>query len=94
MKVESLTRILDGVAGVRKDGGAHLFSDETDVSIFIGLPAEVLNLPRVTRLTSTPDMLTIETSKGERFYFPPEVVVGVKVGSPETKAHPRGAGFR
>ena len=94
MKVDSLSRILDGVTGVRKDGGAHLFPEDVDVSIFIGLPAEVLSLPRVARLTSTPDMVTIETAKGERYYFAPEVIVGVKVGGAENKAHPRGPGFR
>ncbi len=93
MKIDSIGRILDGIGGVRKDGGTYLVPEELDLSVFVGLGAEVLTIPRVTRLTPTPDLVTIDTVKGDRLYFPPDFVVGMKTGVTELKG-PRATGFR
>jgi hypothetical protein len=91
MKLELITRIFDGVSSARKDGGAYLLPEETDVSIYISLPAEVLTLPRVSKVTTGAELLVVETFKGERFYFAPEDVAGIKLGT--TREKDRGAGF-
>jgi hypothetical protein len=96
IKPDLVTRILDGISGLRKEGNAYLVSEETDLSIYIGLQAEVLTLVRVARVTLTADLLSVETFKGDRFYFPPDLVVGVKAAAAEGRSHGRGsgAGFR
>lgn len=93
MKVELIHRILDGVSGAKKDGGAWVIPEEVDVSVFIGLPSEVMAVPRVARAEATADLLTVETHKGERYYFAVEDVAGVKCGAPEKRSSGRGAGF-
>ena len=87
-------RVFDGVSGVKKEGGAWVIPEEVDVSVFIGLPSEVMAVPRVSRAEATADLLTVETHKGERYYFAVETVVGVKCGPSEKRASGRGAGFR
>jgi len=49
MKVDVINRILEGVPGVRKDGASWLVPEDTDLSFYIGLPAEVLSITRVAR---------------------------------------------
>jgi len=91
MKLELITRVFEGISGARKDGGAWLFPEEVEVSLYVSLPAEVLTLPKVSRVLPTAELLTVETHRGERFYFAPEDLSGVKVGS--TRERDRGAGF-
>jgi hypothetical protein len=94
MKPELITKVLDGITGVRKDGAAHLVPEETEVSVYIGIAAEVLTVPRVSRVTVTGDLLSIETFKSERYFFTPEAVVGLKAGAADGKSLGRGgAGF-
>jgi hypothetical protein len=94
-KLELITRILDGVPGVRKDGAAWLLPEHPEVSIYVALPAEVLTLPRVARVTATADIAVIETHKGESFLFATDVIAGAKFGSSDGKpAGARSAGFR
>ena len=94
MKIELVSRVLESTTGIRKDGAAFLISEECELSIYIALPSEVLTIPRVSRFQPSPDLVTIETTKGERFYFGPDLIAGVKVGSGESKGIGRGAGFR
>jgi hypothetical protein len=94
MKIELITRVLDGIAGVRKEGHAHLIPDDVEVSLFIALPSEVLTVPRVKRAELQADLLVLDTHKGDRFHFAVEDVAGVKSGTPEKQAGGRGAGFR
>jgi hypothetical protein len=94
MKIELITRVLDGIPGVRRDGAVHLIPDEVEVSVFIGLPSEVLTVPRVARAELHADLLSLETHKGERFHFAVEDVAGLKSSAPEKQSGGRGAGFR
>jgi hypothetical protein len=93
MKVDSINRILEAVTGVRKDGGSYLVPEENDLSVYIGFGSEVLTVARVARVTPQAELVVIETAKGERFYFPPESIAGVKLGQVESKG-PRSTGFR
>jgi hypothetical protein len=94
MKIDVLNKVLEGVPGVRKDGPSWLVPEETELSFYIALPAEVLSITRISRAIATPDLLTLETAKGERFYFTHEVVAGLKVGVSDVKSLGRSAGFR
>jgi hypothetical protein len=94
MKLELIQRILDNTAGVRKDGAAYLVPDEIEVAVFIGLPSEVLTVPRCARFEATADLLTIDTHKGERFSFAVADVAGFRASGQEKRAGGRSAGFR
>jgi hypothetical protein len=94
MKIEHIQRILDGVAGIRKDGAAWLVPEDVDVTVFIGLPSEVMGVPRVARAEAAGELLVLETHKGERYYFAIADVAGVKHGPGEKRSAGRGAGFR
>jgi len=87
-----LGKILDGAPGVKKDGGAYLVSEELECTAFIALGSEVLQVARVLRVEIAADMVTLGTQKGERFFFPPEQIVGWRVGG-EGKAAKLSAGF-
>src|SRR6516165_3393369 len=57
MKLDLVTRVLDGVPGVRKEGAAYLIPDDLEVSVFIGLPSEVLTVPRCARVEPSREQL-------------------------------------
>jgi len=87
-----LTKILDSTSGVKKDGASYLIPEELDVNVFIALGQEILQIPRLQRVEGG-DVLVLITHKNERFYFPPDQVVGLRIGGPEAKARNSGAGF-
>jgi hypothetical protein len=94
MKLEMIQRILDTTAGLRKDGAAYLVPDEIELAVFIGLPSEVLTVPRCARLEPSGELLTIDTHKSERFTFAVADVAGFKSTGQEKRAAGRSAGFR
>ena len=94
MKIEMVQRILDTTSGVRKDGGAYLIPEEVEVAVFIGLPSEVLTVPRCARLEPAGELLVIDTHKGERFSFALTDVAGLKSAGQERRPGGRSAGFR
>lgn len=93
MTHELLTRVLDGIPALRKDGAAYLVPDDLELAVFVALPSEVLSVPRLARLEPTAELLIAETHKGERYFFATKDVAGVKIGAPE-KRSTGGAGFR
>jgi hypothetical protein len=94
MKAEQVERILDGIPGVRKEGAAHLITEEYETSLYVSLPAEVLTIARIARVERGADILTVETHQGDRYYVHLETVAMVKVSTPNKHGAPRGAGFR
>jgi hypothetical protein len=88
-----LGKILDGAHGVKKDGSAHLVPEEMEATLYVALGEEVLQVARLARVETGTDVVTITTHKGERFFFPPEQVVGLKLGA-EAKGPKPAAGFR
>ena len=88
-----LDRVLEGISGARKDGGAFTLPEELDVTLYVSLGDEVLQIARVSRVEPTTEVLTVVTHKGERFFLPPERVIGLKTGA-TTKPVALGAGFR
>jgi hypothetical protein len=88
-----LEKVLATLPGARAEGNAFLLSEEQDVTLYISLGDEVLQIARASRVELTTEMTTVITHKGERFFVPPERVVALKSGA-QTKAVAAGAGFR
>jgi hypothetical protein len=86
-------KILDGAHGVKKDGAAYLIPEEMDATLYVALGEEVLQVARVARVETATDVVLIVSHKGERLYFPPEQLVGLKLGA-EAKGPKPAAGFR
>ncbi len=90
-----IEKILEGASGVRKEGSAWLFSDETEAHAFVALGNEVLQVQKLQRIEIKNGALAMTTHKGEGFFFPPEQLVGFKFGGADHKLGGRSqAGFR
>ncbi len=88
-----LEKVLSEVPGARNDGGSYLLGEEQDVTLYVSLGDEVLQIARVSRIELKAEMAVVLTHKGERFFIPPERVVALKTGA-QTKTVASGAGFR
>jgi hypothetical protein len=88
-----LTKVLDSVPAVKREGALYLLPEELDAAAFVSLGQEVLQIPRVGRVEVGADLVVFTTHKSERFFFPPEQVMGFKYGGPEAKAFKPNAGF-
>jgi len=86
-------KVLDGLPGVKKDGAAWHVSEEQDLTAFIALGVEVLQVQRISRVELSDSEIALTTHKGERFFFPPENLVGLRTGV-EQKTARSSAGFR
>jgi hypothetical protein len=86
-------KVLEGAPGVKRDGAAFLLPEELDGNAYIALGQEVLQIPRLQRVEVTTDLVVLTTFKNERFYFPPEQVVGLRIGGPEAHKARSAAGF-
>jgi hypothetical protein len=88
-----MSKILEGTQGVKKDGSAYLLTEEIEATAYVALGQEVLQVARLARVEWGAEAVTLLTHKGERFFFPPEQIVGLKLGG-EAKASRSAAGFR
>jgi hypothetical protein len=95
MKTDVLASILDGQKMVRRESHSYLFDEATALTVFAGTSGEMMSIPRVHRLDLQKEYCMLTTTRGERFYFPYELIVGLKLEEAEEKAKtPGGAGFR
>ena len=88
-----LDKVLAELPGARKDGNGYLLSEDMDVTLYISLGEEVLQIARASRVELSAEMAVVLTHKGERFFVPPERLVALKTGA-QAKTMPAGAGFR
>jgi hypothetical protein len=97
MKTDVIQQILTEEKGLRREGGVFIVDDSLQVTIFAGATAEFLTLPKITRIDlSNKEYARLMTTRGERYFFPYELILGVKIedgGSERTKS-PGSAGFR
>lgn len=95
MKLELLNEIVGGIAGAKKEGASVLIPDNIDFALYVGLAAEVITIARLSRVTIAPELMALETHKGERYYFSPLDVVGARtLPGKDTPAGRASAGFR
>src|SRR5215468_8797067 len=94
MKIELLTAMLDGQKGVRKDGSAYVLDESIHATFFVGGSVEVMSVPRVVRVEVGREICTLTTSKRERFLFPVEALLGLKLEESNEQKAPGSAGFR
>jgi hypothetical protein len=93
MALIQMNKIFDSVEGVRREGAAYLIPEELEVSAFISVGREALEITRLAKIEASVDCVQFITHKGERFFFPPDVVLGVKLGA-MAKRQPRASGFQ
>lgn len=86
-------KILDSAPLVKRDGAAYVLAEELDANAYIALGQEVIQIPRLARVEIASDVITLTTHKSERFYFPPEQIVGLRFGGNEARAARSSAGF-
>jgi hypothetical protein len=86
-------KILETTSTVKKDGAAWLVPEELDGNAYVAIGAEVLQIPKLSRIEVAADVVTFTTYKNERFFFPPEQVVGLRLGGPEAHRARSQAGF-
>ena len=90
----ALTKILEGVSGIKRSGAAFVVDETVEATVFVALGMEVLQVPKVLKIEiANPDLLVFGNQKEERFYFPLEQIVGFKLAG-EMKSPRLGAGFR
>jgi hypothetical protein len=98
MKSETFDRILEGVPGSKRESGALLVPEDSEVTLYVVLATEVLQVARVARVERPreleADTLAVETHGGERYYVSVDAVAMLKVHQPGKKGAVRGAGFR
>jgi hypothetical protein len=87
-----MNEVLESIEGIRREGSSYLIPEEFEVSAFIGIGREALEIARLARVEAA-DCVELATHKGERFFFPADLVVGVKLGT-ATKRQPRASGFQ
>lgn len=95
MKSDLLTAMLDGQKGVRKDGNSYVLDESVHATFFVGGSVEVMSVQRVVRVEFGKDVVTLATARRERFLFPIESLLGLKLEeATETPKAAGGAGFR
>ena len=95
MKIELLQQVLEGEKSVKREGKtAFIVGEEADLTVIVDMGHEVMSVGRVRRLSIQPDLLTLETHKGERVYLGPDAAVrGLKFAESEGGKLRGGAGF-
>jgi hypothetical protein len=92
MKIEQVQKALEGESGVKSEGkGTYVIADEVELTVLLDMGQEPLSVGRIRRLVIQPDLLTLETQKGERVYTSAPVrALKLSVSDPGKL---RGAGF-
>lgn len=93
MRLDQLTEIIIKQVGARKDGGAYLFPIEAEASLYVALEGETLTIQKVSRIEPMDTLVTVDTTRGERFVVAAEDVRGFKVDRSEHARRERSAGF-
>ena len=84
MKAEQLERVLDGVAGVRKEGPAWLFPEDNEVTLVLAIGSEAMTVQRIARYERVGELAVLESQTGDRYHFPVELVTIVKSSAKRT----------
>ncbi len=93
MKMDQLTELLVKQAQARKDNGTFVLPADTEVTLFVALAGETLQVPRVTRAEVADPFVCLDTARGDRFVVAPEDVRALKLDRSEATRRERSAGF-
>lgn len=94
MKSELIQKVLESESGVKKNGSVYEIGDDVELNIVLAIGSDATTVPRVRRVTVGPDLLTLETHKGERVYLAADAGVRALKFSPADGPNKlRGAGF-
>ena len=74
------------------DGGVGV-PEERDATFMVGAPSETIQVGKVVRIDALETALCLETSKGERYWFTYDLVLGMRLRSAKTtREHAAGFG--
>jgi hypothetical protein len=90
----SLPPILDGATGITREGSAYLLGEDLEATLFISLGQEVLQVGRLSRIELGSEVVTLLTHKSERFFFPLQQIIGLRLGGDANRGSRSAAGFR
>jgi len=91
MTKETLLSAL-GVEGLKVGNNSVVIPDERDASFIVGGPGETIQVGKVVKIELRDGAICLETTKGERFWFTYDLLLGMRIRAAEdTKAH--GTGF-
>ncbi len=93
MKLDQLTEVFVKQVGARKEGNAYLVPGDADASIFVALEGETLSISKISRLEIEGSLVSVETSKHERYVVAAEDVRAVKIERGEQSRRGGSAGF-
>ncbi len=75
--------------GIKPEKQSYAIAEDRDATALIGGTGEFLSIDRVVRVEARDKYVLFETGKRERFFFPYEVVLGLKLLAGKERA----AGF-
>ena len=81
-----------GAEGLKVANDGVAIPDERDTSFIVGGPGETIQVGKVVKIELRDGAICLETTKGERFWFTYDLLLGMRIRAAEdTKAH--GTGF-
>ncbi len=93
MTREIIATVLE-TEGAKASSKGFTLTEAQDVTCFVSTPGDILPIARVVKVEARDKYVCLETSKGERFLFAYEDVLGFKLGAAATtKDRPSGVGF-
>lgn len=89
MTRDLLGQILES-AGIKAVDGVYAIPEAREGTCLVGTGGDLLSVGRVVRIIAKDAFFSLETSKGEQFYFPFDRLVGLRIA---VAVKERGAGF-
>ena len=93
MALQPFLSILETSSSVKRDNNSYVIAEELDVTLFVTLGKDVMQVPKLARLDRKDELVHLTTQKGDRFFFAEADVVGLSFGGQNGKSKSAGAGF-
>lgn len=93
MALQPFLSILETNSAVKRDNNSYVIAEELDVTLFVTLGKDVMQVPKLARLDRKDEIVHLTTQKGDRFFFFEGDVVGLSFGAQNGKSKSAGAGF-
>jgi hypothetical protein len=79
--------------GLKAGGQGFTIPEDREATCLVSSPGEVLSVAKVVLADLRDKYLYLQTAKDERFFFPYEVVLGLRLLGSKSTAKERSAGF-